>query len=464
MPKTAAVLFVHNEADNIGWWLSHHATIGFSTLIVCDDHSTDGTWTLLSNAASFYDIRLQRSDKTIPDRLERQTAFQKAVFEHGRTEFDWMMILAADEYLHLEQASSLEEFLGSANGQPIPVNWCLFGSNGHETPSPFAPSQAFTHHALLETADHRVTRTLLPAERLESALPDPFGRISSHPDWSQARVLHYAAGDRQSFFQRGSSETPEDAWKHFDRNDALETGPQRWLPETRRIAAALVQSGLTDLYWRLRQTVVHHDENTLEKLGLSASALSTEDDSTFPDFQFYAFSETQPFVLDLHTEQLIALPASDLDPTRHVRMILAVEASSVSPYPAFLFPERPCQAPCLNITGSPSLLAAVPLRFRPEDQSMASAITGQSVDFEIPDPTLLPQEATSELYARLTALMVLSQGGHTLEALLRGIERLPAPDATALGCAIAMLSPTEAEQLAVTFPGLVPLSVRPVSP
>ncbi len=464
MPKTAAVLFVHNEADNIGWWLSHHATLGFSTLIVCDDHSTDGTWTILSNAASFYDIRLQRSDKTISDRLERQIAFQKAVFENGRHEFDWMMILAADEYLHLEHASSLHDFLSASEGQSIPVNWCLFGSNGHEVPSPFAPSEAFTHHALLGTADHRVTRTLFPMTRFEGALPDPFKRVSSHADWSQARVLHYAAGDHQSFFQRNPSEAAEEAWKHFNRNDAVETGPQRWLSETRRIAAALVQSGLTDLYWRLRQTVLQHDEATLEKLGLMASDLVAGDESTFSDFQFYAFGETQPFVLDLHSEKLIALQATDLDPTRHVRMILAVEVSAASPCPAFLFPERPCPAPCLSIAGSPSLLAALPLRFNPADQCITSAITGQSVHIETPDLTLVSQEATSELYARLTTLMVLSQGGHTLDALLRGIERLPAPDATALGCAIAMLSPAEAARLALAFPGLVPLSVRPVSP
>ncbi|KXV29661.1 hypothetical protein AD936_18320, partial [Gluconobacter japonicus] len=114
MLKTAAVLFVHNEVDNIGWWISHHRAIGFSTLIICDDHSTDGTWTVLSSAASFHDIRLHRSDAHIPDRLERQNAFQEKALRDGRSAFDWMMILAADEYLHFEASTSLEDFLSSA--------------------------------------------------------------------------------------------------------------------------------------------------------------------------------------------------------------------------------------------------------------------------------------------------------------------------------------------------------------
>ncbi|MFT8353150.1 MAG: glycosyltransferase family 2 protein [Gluconobacter japonicus] len=461
MLKTAAVLFVHNEVDNIGWWISHHRAIGFSTLIICDDHSTDGTWTVLSSAASFHDIRLHRSDAHIPDRLERQNAFQEKALRDGRSAFDWMMILAADEYLHFEESTSLEDFLSSVTDNTQPVHWCLFGSNGHEEPSPFAPTQAFTRHAPLETADHRVIRTFIRAEDYEGPVPDPLSCLNFAPNWSRARILHYAAGDRRSFLKRHSSATPENAWNHFNRNDVLDTSAQRWLRQTRQFAASIVQAGLTDLYWRLRQMIVRNDEDAFAKLGLNSSVLFEHEDVSFPDFKFYALGQTTQLALDLDTEDLVTLETTALDAARYVRLLLMIETSAPALHPTYLITERLCAVSCLDVEQSPCLLPIVPLKLDPEKRLIASPLTGQDVALPIPDQALVKQMPSAELSSRITALTVLCQGGHTLAALLRGLERLPTPDATALGCAIAMLPPEDAERLSEAFPGLVPRNIRP---
>ncbi|GAN90692.1 hypothetical protein Gbfr_021_019 [Gluconobacter frateurii M-2] len=464
MLKTAAVLFVHNEVDNIGWWISHHRAIGFSTLIICDDYSTDGTWTVLSSASSFHDIRLHRSNTNFPDRLARQTAFQEEVFNEGKSEFDWMMTLAADEYLHLEADISLEHFLSSIPEDVQPVHWCLFGSNGHEVPSPFAPTQIFTRHATLETADHHVTRALVRPDRHNGQIPDPFSRLTHAPDWSRARILHYAAGDRHSFLKRQSSTTPEEAWSHFNRNDVLDTSAHRWVRQTRQFAASIVQACLTDLYWQLRQIVIRNDEELLAKLGLSPSVLFEDQDFSFPEFTFYAFGQDAQLALDLETEDLVTVETTALDTARYVRLLLMVETSAPAPYPAYLLTERLCSVSCLNIEHSPCLLPTVPLQLAPEERLVRSPLTGQKVALQTPGDALLKQEPSTELSRRATALRVLCQDGHSLVALLRGIEKLPTPDAAALGCAIAMLPYAEASRLAKAFPGLVPLNVRPVSP
>lgn len=464
MLKTAIVLFVHNEVDNIGWWLSHHRAIGFSTLIVCDDHSTDGTWTVLSNAAAFYDIRLYRSDLAFENRLERQTAFHATVLQAARTEFDWIVALAADEYFHLETAPSLDDFLATTDETTIPVHWCLFGSNGHDAPSPFPPTQAFTRHAPLETADHRVTRFFIRSAQWESGFPDPFSRLTQEADWSKARILHYAAGNRQSFFQRPSSETPEESWAHFDRNNVLDMSPQKWLAQTRQFAASIIQSGLTDLYWQLRQMVIRNDEDELAVLGLSSPDLLESSAFSFPDFKFYALGQTAQLALNFENEEITRLEVEALDSEQYVRLLLAVETSAPAPHPAYLITEQPCGVSSLNIAASPSLLPSIPLRLDIQKQRVFSPLTQQDVPLDLSETPLVLQPSSAELINRITRLRVLCQGGHSLTELLRGIERLPTPDATALGCAIAMLPPEEANRLAHAFPGLVPLNIRPVSP
>ncbi|WP_081775882.1 glycosyltransferase family 2 protein [Asaia platycodi] len=50
MASAAAVLFVQNDADDIGWWMAYHLALGFDALIIIDDHSIDGTWEIIQSA------------------------------------------------------------------------------------------------------------------------------------------------------------------------------------------------------------------------------------------------------------------------------------------------------------------------------------------------------------------------------------------------------------------------------
>ncbi|MBF0891617.1 glycosyltransferase family 2 protein [Gluconobacter sp. LMG 1744] len=462
MSKSAAILFVHNEVDTIGWWLAHHATVGFSTLIVCDDHSTDGTSTVLSNAATLYDIRLQSADTTLPTRLERQTRFHENALAQGRDEFDWMMILAEDEYLHFETARSVSEFTTAATGTTIPVNWCLLGSSGRLTPSAFSPVETFTRHGLLGLPDHRIVRHLVQPRSLEAALPDPFSALDRNAVWDDARILHFAARDRESFFKRDSSATPEQAWNNFDRNDAEYGGAHRWLPESRRIASFLTQASLTDLYWRLKTVMSHADKSALQKLGLTPAQLSVSSSSrSQPKFRFCTLGETPRLMLDMQTGSFVPVGATDTDFGRYNPLVMALEVSDTDIWNACLFVENPLPGRYLPLAASPTLLPMIPLRIKIAENTVQSPVSGNDIHIAIPDHRLTEIDATMSLYSRMTSFMVLTAEGHNLAGLLRGIERLPAADASALGCAVAMLPFEEAERLSDAFPGVVPRNVRP---
>ena len=462
MSKSAAILFVHNEVDTIGWWLAHHATIGFSTLIVCDDHSTDGTGTVLSNAATLYDIRVQSSDTTLSERLDRQTRFHEKALEQGRDEFDWMMILAADEYLHFETARSVAEFTASATGAMLPVNWCLFGSSGHQVPSAFSPIETFTHHGLLSLPDHRVVRHLVRPRQIGSGLPDPFSALERNPTWTESRILHFAAGDRESFARRNSSATPQKAWQNFDRNDAEYTRASRWLPESRRIASSITQASLTDLYWHLKAAITHGDRAILQELGLTPAQLSAPSAHRAPpQLRFCMLGQTKRLMLDMQTGSFVSIGPEDTNFGRYNPLIMALEVSETQSWNACLFTENPLPGRYLSLPASPTLLPMVPLCVSIAKNTVLSSVSGEEIHIALPDHALTDIESTTALYSRMTPFMVLTAEGHNLTGLLRGIDRLPAPDASALGCAIAMLPAEDAESLSRTFPGLVPRNIMP---
>ncbi|MCP1272073.1 glycosyltransferase family 2 protein [Gluconobacter albidus] len=465
MSKSAAILFVHNEVDTIGWWLAHHATIGFSTLIVCDDHSTDGTAAVLSNAATLYDIRVQSADKTLPTQLERQTRFHENTLEQGRDEFDWMMILAADEYLHFETARSVAEFTAGATETAIAINWCLFGSSGHLTPSAFSPVETFTRHGLLNLPDHRVVRHLVQPRHGDHNLPDPFSAMDRQATWDESRILHFAAGDRESFFRRNPSAMPEQAWKNFDRNDADYGGARRWLPESRRISSFMTQASLTDLYWRLKAAMIHADKPVLQKLGLTPAQLSAASPRRSPpQFRFCTLGQSPRLMLDTQNGSPVSVEAADTNFGRYNPLVMALEVSDTDLWHACLFTENPLPDRYLPLPGSPTLLPMVPLRIRIAESTVQSPVSGDDIHIAIPDHALTEIDSTIGLYSRMTPFMVLTAEGHNLAGLLRGIDRLPAPDASALGCAIAMLPFEEAERLSDAFPGVVPRNVRPARP
>ncbi len=462
MSKSAAILFVHNEVDTIGWWLAHHAAIGFSTLIVCDDHSTDGTGTVLSNSATLYDIRVQSSDTTLNGRLERQTRFHTTALEQGKGEFDWMMILAADEYLHFETARSVAEFTAGASTPMIPVNWCLFGSSGLKAPSPFPPVETFTRHGLLNLPDHRIVRHLVQPRHIGNSLPDPFSEFQRDASWSESRILHFAASDHESFLRRNSSATPEQAWQNFDRNDAEYTGAIRWLPESRRIASSITQASLTDLYWRLKAAITHADRAVLQSLGLTPAQLSVPSPrQPPPQFRFCTLGQSRQLMMDMQTGSFASIGAGDANFGRYNPLIMVLEVSETDVWNACLFTENPLPGRYLPLPGSPTLLPMVPLHVMVAENTVLSPVSGEKIRIAIPDHTLTDIDATMPLYTRMTSFMVLTAEGHGLIDLLRGIDRLAAPDASALGCAIAMLSPQDAERLAEAFPGLIPQNVMP---
>ncbi|GBQ94460.1 glycosyltransferase family 2 protein [Gluconobacter cerinus] len=110
MLKTGVVLFVKNEVEDIASWIAWHAYCGFSTVIIYDDYSTDGTWEVIHEAAKVFDVRTLRAADADQFNIRQQRTYIDAL-ERFREEFDWLLFLDSDEYLDIRDGSSVAEFL-----------------------------------------------------------------------------------------------------------------------------------------------------------------------------------------------------------------------------------------------------------------------------------------------------------------------------------------------------------------
>ncbi|MBR0559011.1 glycosyltransferase family 2 protein [Neokomagataea anthophila] len=462
MLRTAAILFVRNDLETLGWWLAHHAALGFSTLIVCDDHSTDGTAALLESAAAFHDIRVYTSDSSVTSPSERRQKFKRTVIQDAEGEFDWLLFLAVDEFLYLEQAATLEEFL-TEHPTPPALHWCIFGSNGHHTGAPFAPIERFTRHAPLDFPDHRITRRFIEPDT-KAALPDPLSSTRALPNWDHGRILHFACGDQEHFQKRMGSTTAltEDhtqAWEHFNQNAEEWNGAQKSLPRTRVVHAAIDQARLAELHCRLTQAIINDPAELAERLNITLP----QETAIPASAQHFAIGKTARLILNTATNTLQGVPTELLERDRHIPLILSVEKPSPDTgiAPALLTTERPNNRAFLSIEGVASLLAHIPLSIDTRERKIISPVTNTPVVFPLAEQSLTKVHPPAEYTQRLTAYHELTAHGHTLSALLYGLTHQDIVDASALGCAIALLPPQEAARLSEAFPGLIPASVMP---
>ena len=90
MGKNAVFCIVKNEARDIGEWLAHHFAIGFDSVIVYDNGSSDNTRNVILRFTEKYDARLVLWTRT--DRAYQRDAFLHAAHRFGH-EFDWALCI-----------------------------------------------------------------------------------------------------------------------------------------------------------------------------------------------------------------------------------------------------------------------------------------------------------------------------------------------------------------------------------
>lgn len=277
--KVAVAVFVKNEYPDFCAWLAWYLALGVDTILVFDDHSTDGTWEAALAASRRFDVRAFRSDLSVQPFTARQRDIYLDAASRFADEFDWIGFFDADEYLHLRGDAGVPAFLDRfPDAAAVAISWCIYGSSGHLLKPKATTVEAFTRHALPEFGHNRSVKSFVRPKLMRRHWRDPHtfdvgdlpyvdpqgnpvqwggpGGISHDPDWSVAKLMHFIPRSMEHFIERIRRRSDlrgltNEYWGVFDKNDLDDPEPLDRLPEANRVLFAIDQEILGELVRRL---------------------------------------------------------------------------------------------------------------------------------------------------------------------------------------------------------------------
>jgi hypothetical protein len=122
------ILFTNaRNEDNILEWIIHHLNIGFTHIHIIDHKSEKPIYDIVQSI-QLDNVTVERIDSDII-----KTNLMWKVHAYALKEnYDWLLYLDADEFLVLNNDSTLESFLQNYEKfDQIGINWLMFGSNNH---------------------------------------------------------------------------------------------------------------------------------------------------------------------------------------------------------------------------------------------------------------------------------------------------------------------------------------------
>lgn len=116
-------------------WLHHYISLGVDKIVIFDNNDIEGKY-----AENIFDIDYVKECKDnniidvfpIPGEKQAQARSYNKCYEMYGDKYDWLMFFDIDEFLMLEKAKSIKEFLSYTRFNPyemIHVNWKVYDDN-----------------------------------------------------------------------------------------------------------------------------------------------------------------------------------------------------------------------------------------------------------------------------------------------------------------------------------------------
>lgn len=213
--KSAAVLFVKNEYQDIIWWISWYLAIGFDHIYVFDDHSDDGTRRIVELLSRNLPITFKNSISGPAFNIRQKKTYIHAI-QTMKGKYDWAGFFDADEYLVLSEDIQVNDLIFRyRDAGAIGINWCCYGSNQHiqkpDTPNVF---ESYTNFSNTNLPENNIVKSLVNISRCAEAYINPHhfpvdgdylrpdgsklewddkfdDRTRDTPDWRVAKVRHH---------------------------------------------------------------------------------------------------------------------------------------------------------------------------------------------------------------------------------------------------------------------------------
>lgn len=262
MTKIACVAVVKDEARHIAEWIAYQFVIGFDTVIILDNLSTDETKSIASRFAPRWDVRVLDAPFTGPD--FQGLAYERALTAYSQ-EFEWMAFFDADEFLLLDNHKILPLYLENFSyAQGIAVNWSIFGSSGYQVSQPGLTIETYLYRGKTDFDANRHIKSIVRPGSVKKYLnPHMFdidgvyvdlagrpldcevpGIISGWPDHNGGKLNHYFSRSREDWLKklrRGYRDTRrnENDFNYYNCNDVYDDAAAKFSPQVKNILKAL---------------------------------------------------------------------------------------------------------------------------------------------------------------------------------------------------------------------------------
>lgn len=252
MSRLACVAVAKNEAPDITEWIAYQFAIGFDTVIIYDNASTDDTAARARAFSPLRDVRVRDWPETGKDYQVR--AYEDAVGKFG-SEFAWMAFFDADEFLVLAEPFELSGVLGlweKTDTAAIGVPWAIFGSSGHDKRPDGLVIESFTRRAPDDFPINLHIKSIIRPKRMRSCVSShvfymdgpyrslagaplalqPNTLLAGTPDYSMGKLHHYFTRSRAHWadkMRRGYHDIDrmDSDFDLHDRNEIPDTSAAR---------------------------------------------------------------------------------------------------------------------------------------------------------------------------------------------------------------------------------------------
>ncbi|OYV62493.1 MAG: hypothetical protein B7Z71_01005 [Acidocella sp. 21-58-7] len=256
--KIACVAVVKDEAHHIAEWIAYQFAVGFDSVILFDNGSTDATAAIALKFAAKHDIRVLNSRYTGED--YQKSTYRDALQRFG-AEFTWMAFFDADEFLVFTPPNSLRACLAThTKTAAIAVNWAIFGSSGQRERPDGLTIATYTHRGEPAFGPNKHVKSIVRPEYVQGILNghsfqvngpyrnlsgeeiswDSPGIIADLPDYQTGKLHHYFTrswADWQAKIQRGYPDLQRNLsdFDIYDRNEIADGSAWTLAPMVQRL-------------------------------------------------------------------------------------------------------------------------------------------------------------------------------------------------------------------------------------
>ena len=257
MGNIACVVIVKNAEAIIAEWLSYHLALGFETILIFDNDSTDSTLHVVNKFQRKHDIRV------IPWPIETNNyqteAYEYGLFKFGR-EFTWLAFIDSDEFLTFPPGKTLKTLLDVPEGiAAIALPWAFFGSNGHVSRPKNLVIKSYLHRSESDFFDNKSIKSIVRPDRVirvsgphnckvrgayvdmnHERIKRPSWKLEKSPDYAGGKLNHYFVQSREDWAKkiaRGYHDTQRSLsdFQIYDRNEIYDDDALRLLPQVEAI-------------------------------------------------------------------------------------------------------------------------------------------------------------------------------------------------------------------------------------